>query len=289
MFQQAVKAEFRTEAHYQAYRPDPDLRSLIHEFWIMHLDNEATHQKGELELPRLYPELIFKFGEDYEESIVSRNQKIIRSSSIISGISTYAKASKRVNVHHPLLLIGIKFKPAGFYELLHIPIIEFLDQCVNLADLNNSSLINLEDKLASTATRVEILEILNRHFLQLYSTSRTSITHKDLAEKIEFCNLEQLNHLIQNKRYNYKYLERFFKKHIGASPKKYFKLRRFTSFYQDWLQQDAYRYIDLVYKHNYYDQNHLIKEFKSVMNMSPGKFLKSSPSLFTQHITRSHL
>ena len=89
--------------------------------------------------------------------------------------------------------------------------------------------------------------------------------------------------------FSYKKLERYFQKYIGINPKKLAKLLRFKSFYQDWIKAEDYKYIDLVYKHNFYDQNHLIKDFKSILNNSPSKFLKEMNGQFTQHITRVNL
>ena len=289
MNEASLKAEFRTEALYQAYRPSQDLQHFIHEFWIMHLDKAAKHTKAELELPNLYPEIIFKYGEDYEELHIHRNKKLIHNGSRISGINTYAKASKRVNTDHSLLMIGVKFKPLGMYALLNQPLYKLHDLIVPINEINKFELIELEEKLFYTKNRIEILNTLNNELRKIILKNYPDSESLRFTKTIDSFNHKSLLHFIKDEQYNYKYIERKFKKIIGANPGQYFKLKRFNSFYKDILLLGKYKYIDLVYKHNYYDQNHLIKEFKSIMNLPPNKFLEKSKTHFTQHITKVHL
>ena len=118
----SLKKQFRTEALFQSFSPAKNLFPFIQEYWIMNLNKKATHQKGELELPEIFPEIIFKFGVDYEETYIHNNSKKIQTESTLSGVSNYAKASKRTNTSKNLLLIGIKFRPRGLYNLLGIPL-----------------------------------------------------------------------------------------------------------------------------------------------------------------------
>lgn len=284
-----LKATFRTEALYEAYRPSANLSPFIHEYWIMHLDKVAGHNKMELELPKTHPEIIFKYGEDYEELHIKKDKKSVYKTSSISGVISYAKASKRVNTSNPLLMIGIKFKPYGMYALLNQPLYQFYNENIPLADLNKPKLIELEEKLFYAENRTEILAILNKEFEKAILNNNLDSQTQSFLKAFDLFSSNKLSNFIKDKPYNYKYIERKFKTIVGANPSQYFKIKRFNNFYKDMLSLGKFKYIDLVYKHNYYDQNHLIKDFKSVMHLSPNKFLKKSKTQFTQHITKTHL
>jgi len=284
-----LKAEFRTEAFYQAYKPSVNLQDFIHEYWIMHLDKTAVHDKSELELPKLFPEIIFKYGEDYEELRINHDKKSIHKKSSLSGISSFAKASKRVNTKNTLLMVGIKFKPLGLFSILNYPVFELYDLCISLEDIKNNELIELEEKVYYAKNRIDILNLLNSQFENIIFKNNINSDSLKFTNLIENMNVNSLQFFLKNNQSNYKSLERKFKKIIGVNPKQYFKLKRFNSFYKDLLLLENTKYIDLVFKHNYYDQNHLIKDFKTILKTSPNKFLKNSNSHFTQHISKSQL
>jgi len=69
-------------------------------------------------------------------------------------------------------------------------------------------------------------------------------------------------------------LQRDFKTALGLSPKEYCKIVRFKNLLNDVNNQKKVNWLDLVCKFGYYDQAHLINEFKSATGISPDVFLK---------------
>lgn len=75
---------------------------------------------------------------------------------------------------------------------------------------------------------------------------------------------------------NYKWLERNFKKHIGISPKDYLLLRRFLNAYCSLDSSSPNALLQTALEHGYYDDNHLIKDFRSFSGQSPKAFFQNS-------------
>lgn len=282
-------AEFQSEGTYRSFSAPPSLAPFVKGYWIFDLTHSPEINKSELELPSLDHEVIFKFGQDYEEYYPQSKSTRIHKSSTISGIRTFAKASRRTDTQNPLSLVGIKFHPLGMHYLLGKPLLEMHDQTIGLSVLQHRLLSDLEESLALMSNDQTVISHLNSVLQKHFQNQKID------PEALQFCTrIHQYSHfnLAQLKcdsGYSYKTLERRFRKYIGINPKQYFGIKRYLQFYEDWLLLDQYKYIDLVYKYNYYDQNHLIKEFQKYLGFSPNQFARNMDKMFTQNIHLAHL
>jgi len=165
-----------------------------------------------------------------------------------------------------------------------LPLIEFCDNNIPKQFLANNFLNTLEDLLLPVSTSSEIIKILNNEFTNYFYSKNVNSECLHFTSLINSIHLNSLAQLKEETQLSYKFLERKFKKYIGITPKKYFKLKRYLSFYESWLKHDHYNYIDLVYRYDFFDQNHLIKDFKSVLNQSPNQFKKTKQNKFSEYI-----
>lgn len=100
-------------------------------------------------------------------------------------------------------------------------------------------------------------------------------THLEIVAKLT-CEFNQskgitpIKELIDSKKYNYKYIERIFKKHVGITPKLYCRIIRFNHAFR--LLNTNFNLTDIAYQCGYFDQNHFIKEIKHFTGYTP-KFL----------------
>ena len=67
-------------------------------------------------------------------------------------------------------------------------------------------------------------------------------------------------------------LERFFKQHIGISPKLYARISRFQSALENIRDPQFYKLTDISYQADYFDQSHFIRDFKEFAGASPTQF-----------------
>ena len=75
-------------------------------------------------------------------------------------------------------------------------------------------------------------------------------------------------------------LEEKFNRHLGLSPKEFCKIEKINQFLSNYqLHQDQMTLTQLTFKSGYYDQSHLIKEFRYFVDLSPRKFLKEANKL----------
>jgi AraC-like DNA-binding protein len=67
----------------------------------------------------------------------------------------------------------------------------------------------------------------------------------------------------------YRQLERKFSEQVGFAPKQYAKVVRFRKAYDQLMSQRQGNMIQIVADNNYYDQMHLIKDFKKFTSYTP--------------------
>ena len=67
-------------------------------------------------------------------------------------------------------------------------------------------------------------------------------------------------------------LEQRFNKDIGLTPKEFCKIEKLNGFIQTYNESDGSSLTELTYQCGYYDQSHLIKDFRYFLDMSPKEF-----------------
>jgi AraC-like DNA-binding protein len=75
--------------------------------------------------------------------------------------------------------------------------------------------------------------------------------------------------------YNLKTFQRHFKKHMGCSPIEFRRICRFRNSLTNKLQSAQWKNLtEITYDAGYFDQSHLIKEFRKLTNHNPTDFFK---------------
>ncbi len=74
-------------------------------------------------------------------------------------------------------------------------------------------------------------------------------------------------------------LQQIFRQHVGLSPREWSRLARLHGCLRDLREQTAIRWADLAVGAGFYDQPHLVNEFKALCGMTPGLFLERSGSV----------
>ena len=71
-------------------------------------------------------------------------------------------------------------------------------------------------------------------------------------------------------------LEQHFNREIGLTPKEFCKIEKINYFINSYKQDEDQNLTELTYKCGYYDQSHLIKDFRYFLDVSPRIFFERS-------------
>ncbi len=172
-------------------------------------------------------------------------------------------------------IFGIKFRPGGFYALTQLQVSDFTDAKLEISEIFGSDGEKLVDDIRQAKT-----------FVQMQSKSEAFLRPKMPDSCDGVAKLEAIINEIHSNQSIMKVsdlsdlfaipergLQRLFKSQVGVSPKWAIRkcriqevLAQLESGGKDWQQ--------LVVQLGYFDQSHFIKDFRSLIGLTPTQYIK---------------
>nr|NQU91621.1 AraC family transcriptional regulator [Bacteroidota bacterium] len=255
---------------FQVSGPSFCLSPYVKQYWTM----ENCISNGTEYLQRIVPnglmELIFYLGDKPQALDKAKN---IPENACLSG---QQKGYYDIIVPAKLSLFSILFQPHGASMFFDIPISEFYDQNIPLKYLLRDKAIELESDLYESKTFCEKINIVEnfltnqlRKYPKKYELNRIgqSIALINQAKGIININFLSSEACLSRKQY-----ERTFLEYIGTSPKQFIKTVRFQNAIHCKSKNKDIQLTELAYDCGYYDQSHMINDFKTLSGMTPKQY-----------------
>ena len=248
--------------------PHPCLDYLIDYYWV-DKNNEGNFKI----LPDGSSNIILTIGSEVS-FLTAKESKINIEGDVLIGVQKkYYILSKDANAY----LIGVKFKQGEAYHFFKKPMLQFTDKIVKLVDIFNADTNSLKEVLIKAQNEDEIRKILNYFFfinveslicdskivdsvIQKVNVSKKALLIKDLCESENISN----KHLIS-----------LFNKKVGISPKLLYRINKFKKVIEILEDNTNVNWSQIAYEYHYYDQAHLINEFKKFSGVSPNEYLEN--------------
>ncbi len=175
-----------------------------------------------------------------------------------------------IQVHHQLSAIRVDFLPGGMYRMLGIPMHELFDAGFDALDFFGSEMKSIKEQLQHITNMEEGKNIVEK-FLLNQVKSLKGILPFDNALRI------LLNHdgnisirkTAQFSCLSLKQFERKCKERIGMNPKMYARILKFSKAYRLHEALPQFSWTQIAYEAGYYDQMHMIRDFKSFAGVNP--------------------
>ncbi|MGG7661822.1 DUF6597 domain-containing transcriptional factor [Dyadobacter sp. BHUBP1] len=238
---------------YTEYHPHPALAPYIDAYWKMTGDNMPL--AAQTILPDGCVDIIMNLGDDElpdADGFFMKNER-----SYLVGTMSHAIET---TVTPGSLLIGVRFRPAGFaafyrYDSLH----EFTDRAAEF-----------DPALAPDLRTAEMApkSYLDQFFLRRLQDGNRLLT--SVITEIESKNgLIDVTTLAQNSCMTMRQLQRTFKQHIGLSPKEFLNIMRFRYAVQLIKKGEKQSLLDIALEAGYYDHAHLSNEIRRYAGIAP--------------------
>ncbi|HEY4288683.1 MAG TPA: AraC family transcriptional regulator [Puia sp.] len=180
---------------------------------------------------------------------------------------------KDIGCHAPAGLFIIVFRPDAFHRLFNIPAGKLKDKIIPLTDISNS----LYESIFSAPAINKKIALAEAFFNKLSPTADPLIT-ASLDYIIKQQGQVTIDQLISFTGLHPRQLERKFTTSIGLSPKKFSGITRMHLFLKQ-LRQEKLSLTQCAYECGYYDQAHLIREFRQITGLTPSQYQKSTTPL----------
>jgi len=188
----------------------------------------------------------------------------------VRGYRTFSKYT--IEIEDVFRSFTVKFKPGGFYGIFGIPLLELTNRDLPLEDMDILPATEILDRLSVLDDVNEMKTILEEYLLRIIVSRKIREFSGYLPDY-----LMNVGELADKLGKSIRQLERIYNNHIGLGPKAFQKLHRFQHLLQLRTQSPQENWTELCYRVGYFDQSHLIKDFRSYLNITPTRF---DPDLF---------
>jgi AraC-like DNA-binding protein len=240
------------------YEPTPELVCFVEHYWTVKWDLRGQPPYNSETLPHPSIHLAIEPGMAHIVGIVTR------------------KFSRLLEDEG--WVFGIKFKPGAFYPFVQTPISTFTDKTISLAVLFGERGIRFEAAMRAVTTDAEKVSLCEDFLHQLAPAHDENVTL--VKQIVEVINTERtitkVDDLVSRFKLNKRSLQRLFSHYVGVSPK--WVIQRYR-LHEATAQVSAGEVVDwskLAVELGYFDQAHFIKDFKTMVGMTPAEYAKQA-------------
>lgn len=253
-------------------KPSWPLSLFIKQYWALENcipDNQEHIQRI---IPSGLPELTF-YHNNRPKSLDS--EKSINENSIIYG---HLKGFYDISITGSLSMFAVSFMPMGLRMFFRIPADEFFNLNVPLRYIVDDFSDRLEDALFNAGTFEEKVEITEKFFFYLLSKAPESYELKRITNTVQLIKNHKgsipIDDLSSAACVGRKQFERIFSEYIGVPPKQFLKTIRLQNSLHIKHLNPSISLTELSYLSGYYDQAHMINEYKTLTGITPGQYFK---------------
>ncbi len=178
---------------------------------------------------------------------------------------------------------NIQFMPTGFHRIFNTPLTFFTNKFFDASDVFNCDISRLMNQLQEAANFNHMTELAEKFLLSYLAKSKTNDPYNAMQTITKLICRDAGNRTVNIERLAYdanmslKTFERKFLQQVGLSPKLFARMVRFNKVIAAKMLYPMKDWSSITYDFGYFDQMHLIKDFKEFANNTPSNFFKITP------------
>jgi AraC-like DNA-binding protein len=248
---------FEQTLHFARYLPSSDLAGFIEHYWIVAWDRRGQEPFIQEVLP--HP---------------SVHLTLIRNQSALFGVMTGKFAYHCVGKGH---VFGVKFRPGAFYPFYRQPVSNFIDATLPIDAVFGVDVNELEASVVGQADETERVRIVE-------SVLRAHLPERDpnvelIGRIIDAIaadrSIRRADDLIERMNLPRRTIQRLFNEYVGIGLKWVIQRQRLHEAVEQIADGQPVDWAGLALDLGYFDQAHLIKDFKSIMGQTPGEYVRA--------------
>ncbi len=250
--------------------PSEILARYVKRYWAMDHAGHAGDETAQRIVPSGLTELVFYFGTPPG---ISGGHHHFEDSVLLSGQQT---DPYDLNVSGALSLFSVYFRPEGVRAFFDIPCDELADRHFPLRFLLKNETGELEGRLYDAATFRERVDLIESFLIGRLKRMDNHYVLKRLSQSVsligEYNGQVGVDRLAAEACLSRKQYERSFMHHLGISPKQFSRTVRFQYALAQKGMHPTMSLTSLAHDCGYYDQSHMIREFRALSGFTPSEF-----------------
>jgi AraC-like DNA-binding protein len=175
-------------------------------------------------------------------------------------------------------VFAVKFRPAGFYPFVCVPVSRFSDTTVSLHDAFGADGDDLDRAIlaeSSDMDRINLIEGFLRARRTAPDENVTQLTEivYAVAKEREILKVEDL---VDRYGLNKRTLQRLFARYVGVSPKWVIQRYRLHEAAEQLATGASVSQATIAMNLGYSDQAHFVRDFKAIVGVSPAAYARSA-------------
>ena len=262
--------------NYREFIPCKPLQSWVRCIWTLESPSLLPSAPLDPIIPDGRPELIINLGDPVME-VGNKGQTYLQSNALIAGQQTGPVTLKPLG---RLQQIGVRFHSAGARALLKIPMNQITGRILELEAICRGPMRTLAHRLADDCFGHQTLVHLQSHLLKCIGDSKTDEKAAYAAQRIWHSRGKiSSRDLALQTGLGLRQFERRFRAEVGLGPKALARVVRLQHLLNLSESSTATTWSAMAIDCGYYDQAHLIRDFKTYAGLTPSMFQTGNHSL----------
>lgn len=255
----------------------------VKRFWSL----EYSPAPGDLESETVVPdgcvEIIFNLGERFRRYRDDGSFEL-QPTSLVAG---QIEKGLVIGPSGRVRLFGIRFYPAGAFPFFPFEMSELSSVVWPLEEIWGIRVRDLEDRLREVRSFDEQVKLAESALLELRNSKFASNAAVEHSVEIIYAGrgIPRVRELAIELGISQRTFERRFRRFVGLSPKAFSRIVRFQRAL-NMIRSEAPSVMDDVFQLGYYDQSHLINDFRQYAGMTPTLFRQKDPGMTEIFLTQ---
>lgn len=250
------------------YIPHVGLQEFVQCIMVVHA--EVDHLAGPVLCP--YPptpqnSLFFYINDPIKVQQEGCAHFVLQPRSVVVG-PQLTRVTLDINRSHKAVRVG--FHPGGLHRLLGCSMAGMIDGSYDAADVFGPEMRELNERLPEAPHFGAIRDLVEQFLLQkVGGLKRTLPFDRAMQELVRLHGNVPIDQVASLACLSPRQLERVSKERIGMSPKLFARLTRFSKAYRLREALPGWNWTQIAYECGYFDQMHLIRDFKQFAGVTP--------------------
>ncbi len=258
---------------YRQIQPAFPVSKFVQCYWLLE-DNSAPQSSVQRIVPDGCPELILNLGRPFEGQ--KEGRWLSQPGFFFAGQITRPMF---IRSNGAAKVLGVRFHPFGARKILQVPAHETTDLVLPLEDVSPSLYRKLRSLRGFDSIQKQLAlvdQVLRDAILaDMHTDPQVTAAVNKMTGSPIVADLEQVAAFAG---LSLRQFQRRFKDEVGMSPKLFCRIQRFQQVFQS-LNGSNSSWVDAAVQCGYYDQSHLIRDFKDFSAETPAVLLAAESDL----------
>ena len=256
----------QTHMIYHTYQPRPPLSQFIKFLWFWKEDSLSKLQSCILPIGSM--ELVIDLNEDNIPLFELYSQIQCGSTKSVRICGAHSQGFI-ITKNQSCSVLGVHFKPGGSTAFFSIPAGELHNQIISLEELWKESAKELRERLQSKPKIEERFQTLEQFLFRVMQPPDRHQAIDFALREFERSPASPVSTVINQVGLSNRHFNKLFRDRVGLTPKLYCRVRRFQQVLRLIEGKKQINWVDIAFTYGYFDQTHLIHDFRTFANCTP--------------------